>query len=363
MEISGLTAEGEKTTWEGRLEDYPLENYPDYEPGKPPRTEVLEQFSYLDELPRIWGKRWGSQGIGRLREVALVAPTEHETDPLWAKDPTFFLLRHAAKIDLDLLCRHHEAYAQTLRDCGVEVHLFEFEDVMGAYGPMRKLFIAGDIRVVRGGAIQSRFGHGSFKRGVEREMQRFLARIGCPIIYTVCGNGIFEAGELYNVAEDVMLTMLSNSANREGLEQVRFVLERCGVKEMHAARATTIMDSFESGGEFHIDMFFGVIDLRKAVIFPNQLDYETYKWLRSKGFELIEIPADEQQKYAPANLVLLEPGKVIMPKGAVETIRRVERAGVEVVAIDTEGIQHGGVNGVSCITGQLLRDPGPGLED
>jgi len=363
MEIPELTAEGEKTTWEGRLEDYPLENYPDYEPGKPPRTEILEQFSYLDELPRIWGKRWGSQGIGRLREVALVAPTAHETDPLWAKDPTFFLLRHSAKIDLDLLCRHHEAYAQTLRDCGVEVNLFEFEDVMGAYGPMRKLFIAGDIRVVRGGAIQSRFGHGSYKRGVERELQRFLARIGCPIIYTVCGNGIFEAGELYNVAEDVMLTMLSNSANREGLDQVRFVLERCGVKELHAARATTIMDSFESGGEFHIDMFFGVIDLRKAIIFPNQLDYETYKWLRSKGFELIEIPADEQQKYAPSNLVLLEPGKVIMPKGAVETIRRVEQAGVEVIGVDTDGIQLGGVNGISCITGQLLRDPGPGLED
>ncbi len=363
MEISGLTAEGEKTTWEGRLEDYPLENYPDYEPGKPPRTEVLEQFSYQDELPRIWGKRWGSQGIGRLREVALVAPTAHETDPLWAKDPNFFLLRHSAKIDLDLLCRHHEAYAQTLRDCGIEVHLFEFEDVMGAYGPMRKLFIAGDIRVVRGGAIQSRFGHGSYKRGVERELQRFLARIGCPIIYTVCGNGIFETGELYNVAEDVMLTMLSNSVNREGLDQVRFVLERCGVKELRAARATTIMDSFESGGEFHIDMFFGVIDLRKAIIFPNQLDYETYKWLRSKGFELIEIPADEQKKFAPSNLVLLEPGKVIMAKGAVETIRRVERAGVEVIGIDTDGIQLGGVNGISCITGQLLRDPGPGLED
>ena len=355
--------EVKKTTWEGPLEDYPVENYPDYVPDKPPRTEILEQFSYLDELPRIWGRRWGSQGIGRLREVALVRPTEHEANPLWAKNPNFFLLRHSPNIDLDLLCKHHDGYAQTLRDCGVQVHYFEFEDVMGAYGPMRKLFIAGDIRVVRGGALQSRFGHGSFKRGIERELQRFLARIGCPILYTVCGNGIFETGELYNVAEDVMLTMLSNAANREGLEQMRFVLERCGLKELHVAHATTLMDSFESGGEFHIDMFFGVIDLRKAIIFPNQLDYETYKWLRSKRFDLIEIPPDEQQRYSPANLLLVEPGKVIMAKGATETIRRVEQAGVEVIAIETEGIQLGGVNGISCITGQLLRDPGPRLED
>ncbi|MFQ5916152.1 MAG: hypothetical protein ACE5JS_23515, partial [Nitrospinota bacterium] len=206
MNPLGLATEAKKTTWEGPLEDYPLENYPDYEPGKPPRTEVLEEFGYLDELAKIWGKRWGSQGIGRLREVALVRPTEHEKNPLWAKDPKFFLLRHTENIDMGVVCKDHDAYAQSLRDCGVAVHHFEFEDVMGAYGPMRKLFIAGDIRVVRGGAVQSRFGHGSFKRGVERETQRFLARIGCPILYTVCGDGIFETGELYNVAEDVMVT-------------------------------------------------------------------------------------------------------------------------------------------------------------
>lgn len=54
---------------------------PDYIPGKPPWTEILEDFSYLNELPRIRGKHWGSQGIGRLREVALVCPTEHEQSP------------------------------------------------------------------------------------------------------------------------------------------------------------------------------------------------------------------------------------------------------------------------------------------
>ena len=35
MEPLGISTESEKTTWEGRLEDYPLENYPDYVPGKP----------------------------------------------------------------------------------------------------------------------------------------------------------------------------------------------------------------------------------------------------------------------------------------------------------------------------------------
>jgi len=56
--------------YEGELVDYPLTNYPDYEPGHPPRSERLEKIGFLDEVEKIWGSRWGgSAGIGRLREV------------------------------------------------------------------------------------------------------------------------------------------------------------------------------------------------------------------------------------------------------------------------------------------------------
>ena len=58
---------------------------------------------------------------------------------------------------------------------------------MGAYGPMRKLFMAEEVKIVRGGAILPRFGHASFKRGLEREFQKFLTKIGCPILLTVHG--------------------------------------------------------------------------------------------------------------------------------------------------------------------------------
>jgi hypothetical protein len=56
--------------YEGHLKDYPLTNYPDYEPGLPPRSERLEKIWFLDEVEKILGSRWGgSGGIGRLREV------------------------------------------------------------------------------------------------------------------------------------------------------------------------------------------------------------------------------------------------------------------------------------------------------
>ncbi len=80
------------------------------------------------------------------------------------------------------------------------------------------------------------------------------------------------------------------------------------------------------------------------------------------GFRIIEVPPDEHRLYCPANLVILEPGKVIMPAQAKETIRRVREAGVTVLELDTTGIM-AGTNGIRCVTMHLVRDEGPGLAD
>jgi N-dimethylarginine dimethylaminohydrolase len=120
----------------------------------------------------------------------------------------------------------------------------------------------------------------------------------------------------------------------------------------------TIMDTFEAGGEFHTDMVITPLDHKKVLVYPKCLPWETYCWLRDLEFEIIEIPEDDQ-KFAPANIVVLEPGKVILPKRAEETMRKVEKAGVEVIPFDSDGIMQGGVNAMKSITMEILRDPGP----
>ncbi len=352
-----------KRVWNGALEDYPLESYPDYAPGKPPQhLGKFHDASFLDEVELIWGRKWGSQGIGRLRDVVLVQATEHESNPLWARAPEYFYLRKGLP-DWKRIAENLSVYAETLQSLGVTVHWMEYRDVMGAYGPLRKLFIAAALRVVRGGALLMRGGHGAYKRGKEREWQRFCAEKGIPILLTVTGRGIAEVGTLMAVAEDVMLWQYSSGVNQEGLDQVMPVLQRAGVRELHMAHGTTILNTFESGGEFHIDMSLGVVDHKLAVIFPAQVDWGTYSWLAEKGFKFIEIPPDEQRLCNPSNLVLIEPGLVIMAREAKETVRRVRKAGVEVVELDTTGLIQGGTNGIYCVTGYLARDPGPSLDD
>lgn len=344
-----------------RMNNFDVTTYPDYRKGMPPDVYQLRQYSYLDEYESVCGRAWGAQGIGKLREVGLVAPSNYEGHALWASDSDFFLLRYRAQIDIEHLIQTHKQWVALLEEHEVKVHWMEYEDNWGAYGPMRKLFVCEEVKFVRGGAIIPRFGHASYKRGMEREFQRFVASIGCPILHTVHGNGVMEVGPmLVGLTDDVWVAGLSCGANREGLEQITPILHESGVEEILVMQLPSILDTFEAGGEFHVDMIISPVDFKKVIVWPDNLPFETYAGLREREFEIIEIPR-EDQKYCPANLILLEPGKVILPSRAKATIGKVRDAGVEVVEFDSDGIMQGGVNGLKCITMEVLRDPGPTL--
>jgi N-dimethylarginine dimethylaminohydrolase len=344
-----------------RINDFDVTKYPDYRKGMPPDVYKLRQYSYLDEYEAVWGRPWGAQGIGKLREVGLVAPSTYEGHPLWLSNPDFFLLRYRARVDVEHLIQTHKQWAALLEEHGVGIHWMEYQDIWGAYGPMRKLFVCEEVKFVRGGALIPRFGHASYKRGMEREFQRFVTGIGCPTLHTIHGDGVMEVGPmLVALTDDVWIAGLSCAANEEGLEQITPILHASGVKEILVMQLPSILDTFEAGGEFHVDMIISPVDFKKVIVWPDNLPFETYAWLRDREFEIIEIPR-EDQKYCPANLVLLEPGKVILPSRAKETIGKVKDADVEVIEFDSDGIMQGGVNGLKCITMEVLRDPGPKL--
>jgi N-dimethylarginine dimethylaminohydrolase len=356
-------AVSEDPTLLDRLGREALARYPDYEAGRPPRLLALHRHGYLDEYERIWGRRWGAMGIGRLRTVGLIRPNPAwEGHPFWAQDPNFFLLRYRQQLDPDLMRRAHEEYVGILTALGVEILWMEFQDPVGAWGPMRKLFMAEEVKIVRGGAILPRFGHASFKRGLEREFQRFLTAIGCPILLTVHGQGICEVAPMFvQMADDAWVGGLSCAANQDGLDQVLPVLRRAGVTDVHVMQLTTILDSFDAGGEFHVDMIVHPVAERLALVYPRQLPWETYRWLKERGFTLIEVPTDEHHQFVPANLVVVEPGVVIMHPGARRTRAALEAHGVKVIPFDSSGVMQGGTNGIKCITMELDRDDGPRL--
>ncbi len=348
--------------------EYRFEDIPFYEKGKPPRVDLWDKVDYLDEYERIWGKKWGAPGIGKLREVALVRPTEYEIHPFFLQDPTYCMIPKGEPISVEKWQKDHDAYAQILQGEGVIVNYIEYPDPpISIYGPMYWMCYPDNIMVIRGGAIIPRYGMQVFSKGSEPVLAKWLVNHGCPILLTIIGKGINELGGSRFLCEDVVVTALSVSYNREGLDQFLPVFYRTGGKEaliMNVPGAVGASEWQWPKYGFHPDMIIAPLDIGKVLIYPPLCDYETIRWLRARNFELIEVASEEEQKlYMPPNLTILEPGKVIMHAGAKETISRVRRAGVKVIETEMSEMLKGGVGGVCCQTMQLIRDPGPGLED
>jgi len=338
-----------------------LTRFPGFVSGHVPQySEYHEEVDFLDELEAIWGERWGAQGIGRLRKVAMTTPLEVEVLPLYEQEPAFFL--YGGRLpDLGKMREQHAALQEAYRRLGIEVLSFDYpETPRSPYGVMKRAVSAAAGFVINGGAIIAREA-APFWRGRSRYVSQYLQSIGCPILYTVHGKGVCEGGAFTRMADDLIVAMLSTDCNRDGLEQVRPVLERAGYR-IWVAHSPGPLHEFhpEIPGWMHSDMWIAPLDHDLALVYPPWCDFETIRYLRSIGYRLLEAPRVEQESVTPANLITIEPRLVVMPGPAPNTRALLERAGVEVIEVEyDEVILYGGA--VRCTTMQLVRDPGPSV--
>src|SRR5919108_4099972 len=164
-----------------------LESLPWFEPGKPLRNFMLHETDFYDEVEEIWGRRWGAEGIGTLREVLVSRPTENETRDEYAKEWQYYYSTAAGNADLGRLQAQFDEYYQVLADNGVRVNSIEAPvPAIGAYGFLKNLVtLAGGGLVVHGGAIMHRYGLGSWQKGREGIWEKTLAALQVPVYLTI----------------------------------------------------------------------------------------------------------------------------------------------------------------------------------
>ena len=235
-----------------------LARFPFYEEGKVPQYHRYHaEVSFLDELPLIWGKRWGAQGIGRLREVAMVRPTLTEVRKLYEQASAYFVFNGVTP-DLELMQAQHLSLARLYESLDIKVHYITWPDdpPRSPYGPMKRSISAAAGFVVNGGAIIPREAT-PYWRGRSRYVSQFLMGLGCPILYTVHGYGVCEIGASVRMSDDFIVLMLSTDCNRDGAEQVMPILRRAGYKEVLLASSPGPLYSYhdEVPGWMHADMW------------------------------------------------------------------------------------------------------------
>jgi len=337
-----------------------LEKQPWFEHGKPCRTDIFWKRDWVEERQLIWG-RWGQDGIGKLRKVALMKPHEYDMNPIFEREPAYYILRKETERNLDKWRKAHAEYARILESLGVEIVWLEPpESPVGPYGFQRNFCTPGAFSPTKAGMVIMRPARGGAAGDYSmRWITEQCTRMGCPIYHTM-----IHPWEIYPtyIAENSALIAEGWAASPQGAVEMKGLLEAIGI-EVFVGNTPGALDAwgFPAGGTIHLDMAFATVDLGLAVVFPSFLDWRTITYLRSKKVRLIELPAEDYANRG-ANLLLIEPGKVVIPAQARETIKKLKKEGVECVEVDFSYI--GGFSGgPMCTTGKLLRDPGPTLDN
>ena len=335
-----------------------LETLPWFEPGKPLRNWMLHETDFYDEVEQIWGKRWGAEGIGTLREVLVSRPTENETRPEYAEEWQYYYSTAAGNADLGRLQDQFDQYYEALADNGVKVNYIEPPvPAIGAYGYIKNLVtLAGCGLVVRGGAVMHRYGLGSWQRGREVIWSKVLTALEVPIYLTVHGTGICEPGAGRWLDSKTFVFNESVVANEEGLRQLQFVLDNLGI-ELVLTHSPGWYDSIGNGniGTSHMDMVMMTVDERKVLLAPHLVNYGFIRYLLRNDYKIIEVPLEEYWDLA-INGVTLEPGKVLINAGSPTVVKALEKEGVEVIQVDFSESHKFAIAGLHCATLELVRD-------
>ena len=352
--------------------EFSVTQMPGYVKGQPPDPATWHKINHLEMYPKIYGRERGANGIGKLTEAALVTITEGERNPLREEDPDYFPATGLAYDDLDIsLMRDQSAeYQQALEDAGVLVHRITFPSPpVGPFGPMNGTWGGNEVLVLRGGSVIERIALNPFGFGVSEYIAYWAwTQLGVPPQLTITGTGIAEAGPCFWLAEDVFVCGFGLAFNQEGLDQLIPAVARSS--ELAIEDLTVLRIEFAGGHYFfpdvgtshHPDMVLAPLDARKVIAYEPGIDFRTWTWLKTHGYKIVEISREEQLQYAPANLMTIEPGRVVMPAGPKEAIDAVRKLGVDVTTVPySEFLRSGG--GLHCSTLRVQRERGPYLSD
>ena len=343
-----------------------LQKLPWFESGKPLHNWILHEIDFYDEVDKIWGKKWGAEGIGKLREVLVSRPTENETRNEYAKEWQYYYSSSIGIADLSRLQEQFDEYYDVLKQNGVRVNYVEPPiPSIGAYGYLKNMVtLAGGGLVVKGGAIIHRMGLGSWQRGREVIWTKALASLQVPIYLTIHGKGVGEPGAGRWLDSKTFVFNESVVANEEGLSQIQFILSGLGI-EMIQTHSPGWIETISNGnvGTSHADMFMMVPDIGVCVLYPDLVNYGFVRYLKQRKIKIIEVPPEEYWDLA-VNAVTLEPGKIVMNKGSKNTTKALEKEGIDVIQVNFSESHKFAIAGLHCATLELIRDqPGPLLEE
>jgi N-dimethylarginine dimethylaminohydrolase len=236
----------------------------------------------------------------------------------------------------------HEIFCALLEDAGAEVVVSRHDpgnpDAIYTYDP---------VLVGSGGAVLLRPGKEG-RRGEPSGMRPVLEAAGVPIAAELADPAMAEGGDTLWLDERTLLVGIGYRTNEESIAALEAAFPGVDV-------LTFDLPHWNGAGEvLHLLSFISPLDRDLAVVYPRLAPVRLLRLLAERGVTLVEVP-DEEFESQGTNVLALGPRRALALEGNPETRRRMERAGVDVVAYRGEEISRKGDGGPTCLTRPLLR--------
>ena len=239
------------------------------------------------------------------------------------------------------LAREHAALCELLAGAGDELVFGEapVEDDPDA------IYVYDPALIVDDGAVLLRLGKAG-RRAEPAALGIDLTRAGVPVVARLDEPALAEGGDLIRLDERTLLVGLGYRTNQAGADALAEVtgLDVVAFDLPHWHGESEVM---------HLLSLLSPLDDDLVVAYKRLLPVRLAQLLAERRIEIVEVPDDEYESMA-ANVLALAPRVALVVEGNPKTRRRLEQAGVEVLAYEGKELSKGD-GGPTCLTCPLLR--------
>jgi N-dimethylarginine dimethylaminohydrolase len=281
---------------------------------------------------------WGVDSeYGRLLDVLLCPPDHYH----WLETSAISkaTLESGLQFDPQRAGRQHAELASTFEGAGVRCHFLEPDPALPY-----QVFARDSSLMTPWGAVVTQLRQW-WRRGEYAAVIRFYQQEQIPIEAMITAAAL-EGGDVM-IVEPGKVLIGYTGARTEGpaARQLASIFESRGWE----ARLETFPERY-----LHIDVLVSVPAEKLAAVCVEVVSAELVEWLRSAGFERIEISAEDAFKLG-ANALSLGGGRVISPAEAAPLNEALRAHGLEVLEVELDSFTLGG-GGAHCLAQALRRE-------
>jgi N-dimethylarginine dimethylaminohydrolase len=281
---------------------------------------------------------WGADSeYGRLDDVLVCPPENFRWLPTSAISRA--TLESGHRFDRELARRQHAEMVGVYEDAGVRVHLLE-PDAALPY----QVFARDSSVMTATGAVVTQLNQW-WRRGEYAAVIRFYEASGIPVRGMITAAAL-EGGDVMMLEPGVAVIGAGEARTQEpAARQLAGWLADDGWD----VRVEAIPERF-----VHLDVLLGVLAPGLVAACTEVLASGFVAWLRDRGYELIEVPAEDAFRLG-ANAISLGDERVLSAAGAGELNDALRAAGLTVYAPDLSMFTLGG-GGAHCLAQALRRE-------